>query len=102
MRNREQVPCLGRVRGPEVAENCDGTPEQLISVQGDEIAHGPEILPDGQSLLMTLTSGNNPDRWDKARIVVQSLTSRERKILIEGGSDARRRGKLCRRSHGAA
>jgi Tol biopolymer transport system component len=66
-----------------------GTPEQLISVQGDEIAHGPEILPDGQSLLMTLTSGNNPDRWDKARIVVQSLTSRERKMLIEGGSDAR-------------
>jgi eukaryotic-like serine/threonine-protein kinase len=66
-----------------------GTPEQLISVQGDEIAHGPEILPDGRSLLRTLTTGNNPDRWDKARIVVQSLTSGERKILVERGSDAR-------------
>src|SRR6185295_14515204 len=28
-------------------------------------------------------------RWDKARIVVQSLKSGERKTLIEGGSDAR-------------
>src|SRR5205823_14960051 len=31
----------------------------------------------------------NSDRWDKARIVVQSLQSGERKTLIEGGSDAR-------------
>src|SRR5207245_2387868 len=28
-------------------------------------------------------------RWDKARIAVQSLKTGERKILIEGGSDAR-------------
>src|SRR5262249_23301423 len=28
-------------------------------------------------------------RWDQAQIVVQSLKSGERKVLIEGGSDAR-------------
>ena len=27
--------------------------------------------------------------WDKAQVVVQSLKSRQRKILVEGGSDAR-------------
>ena len=66
-----------------------GTPEKLISVQDDEVAHGPEILPDGHSVLMTLTRGTGPDRWNKGRIVVQSLTSGERKTLVDGGSDAR-------------
>ena len=33
--------------------------------------------------------GTARDRWDKARIVVQSITSGEPKTLIEGGSDAR-------------
>ena len=40
-------------------------------------------------MLFTLATGNDPDRWDKARIVVQSVTSGEPKTLIEGGSDAR-------------
>jgi hypothetical protein len=40
-------------------------------------------------MLMTLTTGNNPNRWDEARIVVQSLTSGERKTVVEVGSDAR-------------
>ena len=66
-----------------------GTPQTLINVQAEEVAHGPEILPDGHSLLMTLATGNNPDRWDKGRIVVQSLNSGERRVLVEGGSDAR-------------
>jgi WD40-like Beta Propeller Repeat len=30
-----------------------------------------------------------PDRWDTAQIVVQSLISRERRTLVNGGSDAR-------------
>ena len=66
-----------------------GAPETLIRVQSDEVVHGPEILPDGHSVLMTVTTGNDPDRWNKGRIVVQSLTSHERKTLVEGGSDAR-------------
>ena len=64
-----------------------GTPEKLVSVQADEVAHGPEMLPDGRSLLLTLTTDTSQDRWDKGRVVVQSLSSGERKVLAEGGSD---------------
>jgi len=66
-----------------------GKPEQLVSVKGDQFAHGPQILPDGQTVLFTLAEGTSPDLWDRALVVAHSLKSGERKTLIEGGSDAR-------------
>jgi serine/threonine-protein kinase len=39
--------------------------------------------------LFTLATGTGIDRWDKAKVVVQSSRSAERKTLIEGGSDGR-------------
>jgi serine/threonine-protein kinase len=66
-----------------------GKPELLVRVSGDELAHGPQMLPDRQTVLFTLATGTGADRWDKGHIVVQSLRSGERKTLIEGGSDAR-------------
>jgi serine/threonine-protein kinase len=66
-----------------------GKPETLVSVKEGEQAYGPQILPDGQTMLFTLATGGGADRWDAARVVVQSLKSAERKTLIEGGSDAR-------------
>jgi len=66
-----------------------GKPELLVSVKNIEEAHGPRMLSGGQAVLFTLATGTGADRWDKAQIVVQSLRSGERKILIEGGSDAR-------------
>jgi serine/threonine-protein kinase len=65
-----------------------GKPEMLVSVKDDEVPDGAQMLPDGQHLLFTLATGTAIDRWDRAHIVVQSLTSGERKTLIEGGSDA--------------
>src|SRR5207342_2817390 len=53
------------------------------------LAHGPQLLPGGQAVLFTLATGTGADRWDKARVVVQTLKSGERKTLIDGGSDAR-------------
>jgi dipeptidyl aminopeptidase/acylaminoacyl peptidase len=61
----------------------------VATVKTGELAHGPQLLPDGQTLLFTLATGTNADRWDKARIVAESLTSHERKTLIDGGRDAR-------------
>src|SRR5262249_40416893 len=52
-------------------------------------AYGPQLLPDQRSLLYTLATGRDPDRWDKAQIVVQRLGSSERKTIINGGADAR-------------
>ena len=66
-----------------------GAPDVVVRVEDGEEAHGPQLLPGGQHLLFTLATGNAIDRWDKARVVVQSLTSGERKTLIEGGSDGR-------------
>ncbi len=40
-------------------------------------------------MLFTLTTATGPTRWDQAQIVVESLESSERKVVILGGSDAR-------------
>jgi serine/threonine protein kinase len=66
-----------------------GKPEVIVHVKNGEIAHGPQLLPDGQTVLFTVVTGAAADRWDKGLIVVQSLKSGERKTVIEGGSDAR-------------
>jgi eukaryotic-like serine/threonine-protein kinase len=66
-----------------------GTPTLLVRVKNGEEASGPQLLPGGHHVLFTLASGNDPDRWDKARIVIQPVTSGEPTTLIEGGSDAR-------------
>ena len=66
-----------------------GTPETLVHVQDDELAHGPQILPGGEWMLFTLVKGTSLDRWDKAQLVAESLKTRERKIVVDVGSDGR-------------
>ncbi len=64
-----------------------GTPEVLIPLEGtEEVGHGPQVLPGEKAVLFTLGDGRN---WDNAQIVVHSLETGERKVLIEGGRDAR-------------
>ena len=64
-----------------------GTPEVLVPLGGmEEVGHGPQILPGEKAVLFTLGDGSN---WDDARIVVHSLETGKRKVLIEGGRDAR-------------
>ncbi len=67
-----------------------GQPEQLATVESGEQTYGPQILPGGRALLFTIAKdADGLERWDKSRIVVQSLGSSERRTLVEGGSDAR-------------
>ena len=66
-----------------------GAPAILVRVNEGEEAHGPQMLPGGQQVLFTLATGTASDRWDRARIVVQSLASGDRTTLVDGGSDAR-------------
>jgi Tol biopolymer transport system component len=63
-----------------------GEPQLIIAAEDGEQLHGPELLPDGDSVLFTVRTG---DSWDEADIVVQSLTTGERTVVIEGGADAR-------------
>ena len=67
-----------------------GAAEKLVAMKENELAQRPELLPDGTSLLFTLAQATDgPERWDKAKVVIESLTTHERKVLIDGGSDAR-------------
>ena len=69
-----------------------GTPEVVIPLPGNEsLAQGPQLLPDGETLLLTTASLQNPRAsfWDRAQIVTYSLRTKERTVLVEGGSDAR-------------
>jgi serine/threonine-protein kinase len=77
----------GPGKGVHQVSSDGGTPEVLVPISaGEGYAHGPQVLPDGKSLLFTIADGFN---WDNAQIAVQSLTTGERRVLIEVGRDAR-------------
>ena len=67
-----------------------GNPVLLVqpdSTSGEVGFHGPQLLPDGKTLLFTvLHQGKN---WNDATIVAQRLDSGERHVLVEGGTDGR-------------
>jgi eukaryotic-like serine/threonine-protein kinase len=68
-----------------------GTPSELTKLEtgsGDLSHRLPQLLPDGQAVLFTVTKTGFPS-WDDTLIAVQSLANGHRKILIEGGADAR-------------
>jgi serine/threonine-protein kinase len=71
-----------------VSEN-GGEPETLIASRPGEVWDGPQLLNGGTAVLYTIAQGLGADRWDKARVVVQSLASGEPKVVVENGSAAR-------------
>jgi len=66
-----------------------GEPKILVAPDPDkrQVFHGPQLIKDGKWLLFTLGTLDAP--WDDAQIVVQSLETKERITLIQGGRDAR-------------
>jgi hypothetical protein len=48
--------------------------------------HGPQLLPDGRSVLFTVRSDN--ETWNEAAIVVQSLDDEQRDVVFRGETDA--------------
>ena len=65
-----------------------GQPEQVLAVEDGETTHGPQLLPGGEWVLFTLLPPGL-GLWDRAQIVVQSLDTSERVVLVNGGRDAR-------------
>jgi serine/threonine-protein kinase len=72
----------------EVSQN-GGEPRRIIELKTDELAFRPQRLPDRDWILFTVTRTLGGSRWDQADIVVQSVTSSERRVLRRGGSDGR-------------
>jgi len=66
-----------------------GTPQVLTSVEskkGETSHRWPHFLPGGRAVLFTMGATG---RWDDALIVVQSLDTGDRRVLVEGGTYAR-------------
>jgi serine/threonine-protein kinase len=80
-------------QGPEGVRRCSpegGVPEQLLTVAEGEEAHGAQLLPGGDAVLTSVAkTSDGMTRWDKARIIVHSLRTGERRTILNGGSDAR-------------
>ena len=69
-----------------------GTPEVLVKLNAaDGLPQGPQLLPDGGTLLFTLArpEPSSSNFWDKGKVVAQSVKTGQRKTLIEPGSDGR-------------
>ena len=87
----DDIIVYGQPQGIMKVSANGGTPEPLVETKEGERVYGPQMLPGGRSVLFTLTTSyaNVPTRWDEAQIVVQSLESGERTVVVQGGSDAR-------------
>jgi serine/threonine-protein kinase len=69
-----------------------GQPEVLVAIDAPRQSQQPQMLPGGRALLYTqCVSGgcSTPDTWDAAQVVVEDLTTGERKVVVESGADAR-------------
>jgi eukaryotic-like serine/threonine-protein kinase len=55
--------------------------------QGEAGHHWPHMLPDGKHVLFTMELDGKP--YSEAKIMLLSLASGERRLLVEAGSDAR-------------
>ena len=65
-----------------------GTPEVLVAVKDGEIAYQPSLLPDGETVLFTL-AGSAGAAGAETQVVAQSLSTGDRRVLIEDGANAR-------------
>ncbi len=68
-----------------------GQPSRVLAVDAKkrEAAISPQMLPGGNAVMFTLTSDGQQLEDNRSQIVVQSLGSLERKVVVQGGADAR-------------
>jgi len=62
----------------------------LVPRKNGEVFADPQMLPGGKAVLFTSAPGDTTRTdWDKAQIVVQTLKSGSRKVVVQGGSAGR-------------
>ncbi len=83
-----QTLLVGQANGVLRVRADAGTAETIVAIAADEQVYGPQLLPGGDGVLFSVTTGTSATRWDEARIVVQSLSSGDRTVLIHGGTHA--------------
>jgi serine/threonine-protein kinase len=65
-----------------------GRPQTVVKLAGREEMYGPQLLPDGDTLVFTLGT-RGMSSWDQANVVAQSLKTGTRRTLVENGTDGR-------------
>jgi serine/threonine-protein kinase len=66
-----------------------GKPEMIVSLEPGQSAHGPQLLPDGKTLLFSLRQNASQGGWDTAEIVAYTLASGSRKVVRQGAGNGR-------------
>jgi serine/threonine-protein kinase len=66
-----------------------GIPELVVQATEGEQIDGPQMLPGGDLVLFSVTRATGAARWNRADVVVQSVSTGERTVVLQGGSDAR-------------
>ena len=64
-----------------------GTPERVITLEAEEEARRPQVLPEGGAILYSLSARRAS--WNTGRIVAQAPGRSERVLVVDGGFDAR-------------
>ena len=74
----------------KVSEN-GGKSDIIVAVKDGEVITRPQLLPGGETVLFTVATGSDPVAayWDRGQIVVQTLKTGARKVVHDGGRDAR-------------
>jgi serine/threonine-protein kinase len=83
---------FGQPQGIVRVSASGGASELVVAAANGEQLDGPQLLPDGHSLLFSTsapTAFSVANRWDSAQVVVQSLRTGARKVLLRNASDAR-------------
>jgi serine/threonine-protein kinase len=62
--------------------------DTLATLDPSENASAAEILPGGKTVMYTLATSGEPDRWEKAQVIVQPIPNGKRKVLFAPATDA--------------
>jgi serine/threonine-protein kinase len=68
-----------------------GGVEQIVTLDKakQESAYGPQLLPGGRHLLVTMIGGTSQELSDRGTVVVYTIDSGARKVLVENATDGR-------------
>jgi serine/threonine-protein kinase len=85
---RDGTILVGQAAGIARVPATGGTPELVVKASDGEHIDGPQLLPDGDGVLFAVTTAVGVTRWDQAAIVVQSLHTGQRTVVLRGASAA--------------
>ncbi len=61
----------------------------IVPARDGEQIYGPQLLPGGRAVLFSATTKQGPNRWDEAQVVAEDLSSHQRTVVVDRGSDPR-------------